>query len=245
MSDERTYDDDEIRDIFDRATRLDDDDAGAASPTSGAPSGHGMSLAELQQIGLEAGIDPSAVARAAAQLEVATVGAELPDVTQFGVPVSVGRVVDLPRRLTDDEWDTLVVRLRDLFHARGNVSREGSLRSWSNGNLQVLMEPTRAGYRLRMRSLSSSYRSRLMGGAFLGIGVSTMSAISMLAGATDFRNVVVGVGLMAGIGGVMFGTGVIGVRRWIARRSEQFQQIGARAIELASSPDSGTLPPGR
>lgn len=245
MSDERTYDDDEIRDIFDRATRLDDEDAGPATPASAATTGHGMNLAELQEIGLEAGIAPEAVARAAAQLDVVVPGAESPTVTQFGVPVSVGRIVDLPRRLTEVEWDTLVVHVRDLFHARGTVSREGSLRSWSNGNLQILMEPTREGYRLRMRSLSSDLRGRLMGGAFMGIGASLISAISMLAGATDFRSLIAGVGVMAGIGAVMFGSGVIGSRRWIGARSEQFRRIGAHAIELASTSESGTLPPGR
>ncbi len=244
MSDERHYDDDEIRDIFDRATRIDDENGPLARPSSEAPSRHGMSLAELQQIGIEAGIDPSAVARAAAQLEVAS-AVELPVVTQFGVPVSVGQTVDLPRRLTEMEWDELVVQVRDLFHARGTVTREGSLRSWSNGNLQILMEPTRGGYRLRMRSLNRSMQGRLMGGAFLGLGVSVMSAITMLAGSTDFRSLVAGVGLMAGIGGVMFGSGVIGSRRWIGRRAEQFRLIGARAVELASDPEPKALPPDR
>ena len=244
MSDERHYDDDEIRDIFDRATRIDDEEGPVAPRGSDAPSRHGMSLAELQQIGLEAGIDPSAVARAAAQLEVST-AVELPVVTQFGVPVSVGQTVDLPRRLTDMEWDALVVQVRDLFHARGTVSREGSLRSWSNGNLQILMEPTRAGYRLRMRSLNRGMQGRLMGGAFMGIAVSAISAISLLAGASDFRSLLVGFGLIAGVGGIMFGSGVIGSRNWIGRRSEQFRIIGARAIELASDPDPGALPSGR
>jgi hypothetical protein len=244
MSDERHYDDDEMRDIFDRATRLDDEEVVGERRESGIPSGHGMSLAELQQIGLEAGIDPSAVARAAAQLEVSS-GAEVPTIKQFGVPVSVGRIVDLPRRLAEEEWDSLVVLLRDLFHARGTVSREGSLRSWSNGNLQVLMEPTREGYRLRMRSLSADLRGRLMGGAFMGVGVSLISAITVLAGSSDIRSVFVGVGLMAGIGGIMFGSGVLGSKRWIGRRAEQFRVIGARAVELASTPDPKALPPDR
>jgi hypothetical protein len=244
MSDERHYDDDEMRDIFDRATRLDDEDGVVAPHEPDAPSGRGMSLAELQQIGMEAGIDPAAVARAAAQLEVSS-AVELPTVTQFGVPVSVGRTVDLPRRLTEGEWDALVVQIRDLFHARGTVSREGSLRSWSNGNLQILMEPTREGYRLRMRSLSSDLRGRLLGGAFMGVGVSLISAITLLVGASDFRSVLVGVSLMAGIGGVMFGSGVFGARRWISQRTEQFRLIGASAVELASDPGPEALPPGR
>jgi DNA-3-methyladenine glycosylase II len=37
--------------------------------------------------------------------------------------------------LSDDQWDRLVVDLRETFNAAGIVGREGSLRQWRNGNL--------------------------------------------------------------------------------------------------------------
>ncbi len=241
---ERRYDDDEVRDIFDRASRLDDE--GLRHGSSGAVSrgDTGMSLAELQQIGSEAGIDPALVARAAAQLEVGA-ASELPVIRQFGVPVSVGRVVDLPRRLTESEWDRLVVRLRDLFHARGKVVREGSLRSWANGNLQILMEPTAAGYRLRMRSLSQNGRGKLVGGGALAAAGTVLGAFGGVVGTVgsiDVAGLVLSVGVVGAAALALVGSGIAGLRRWIPLRDSQFRQIGEFAVEMASTDATKELP---
>src|SRR6185295_649166 len=73
----------------------------------------------------------------------------------------------LGRGLTDDEWEQLVVELRDVFKARGRMKSEGTLRQWTNGNLYVLLEPTPTGHRLRLGSLhggaAASIRMGLMG----------------------------------------------------------------------------------
>lgn len=240
MSDDRRYDDDEIRDIFDRATRF-DDEVPARSMERSAATETGMSLSELQQIGAEAGIDPGLVARAAAQLEVGA-SPELPVIRQLGLPVSVGRVVDLPRRLTEREWDRLVVRLRDLFHARGKVLREGSLWSWSNGNLQILMEPTAAGYRLRMRSVNQSSRGQLMAGAALAAGGTMMGAFGALLGTGDFRALILSVGLLGGGGLALAGAGILRLRRWRPLRDSQFREIGELAVQMASIEAPRELP---
>lgn len=232
MSDARRYDDDEVREIFERATELDTPGRITAGGSSTSASS-GMSLAELQAIGAEAGIDPALVARAAADLE--TSGDAVPTIRQFGVPISVGRVVDLPARLSDEDWDQLVVRFRDLFQARGTTVHEGSLRSWSNGNLQILLEPTREGYRLRMRSLSNSVRGRLLGGGFmLGANV-VLSALALLGGG-GLAEVATIFTIIGGGGAALFGSAFFGGRRWRATRDAQFQEIGALAWTLASTP---------
>ncbi len=48
--------------------------------------------------------------------------------TVLGLPIGVARTVDLNRRLTDEEWERLVVQLREVFNARGRTRTEGSLR---------------------------------------------------------------------------------------------------------------------
>ncbi len=107
MTDQRRYRDEEIRKIFDLATRGDD----VGSPPATVPDG--LTLAELQDVGREVGVSPARVASAAAALD----GHQevLPRGRTLGMPTSVGRVVDLPRTLTDDEWELLVAELRATF----------------------------------------------------------------------------------------------------------------------------------
>jgi hypothetical protein len=129
---DRRYNDKEIAAIFRAATD------GPAEPHPEVPRDEGLTLADLQAIGGEVGIAPEAIVRAAQGLDVRR-GASR---TFLGLPLGVARTVNLNRRLTDAEWERLVVQLREVFDARGVTRSEGSLRQWTNGNLQVLLEPT-------------------------------------------------------------------------------------------------------
>src|SRR5918999_400027 len=131
------------------------------------PSGEGMTLAELQTIGSEVGIDPRLVAQAAHALDRAGRSTSR---RFLGLPIGVGRTIDLDRKLTDVEWERLVVDLRDTFDARGTIRQEGSFRQWTNGNLQALLEPTPTGHRLRLRTVKGDAVGWITGGlAMVGI----------------------------------------------------------------------------
>ncbi len=234
MTPERRYDDDEMAEIFNRATRV---DASRSTHTTPSEVGEGMTLAELQEIGAEAGIDPALVAQAAASLRVRAPDAA--PVRRFGVPLSVHRSVDLPARLTDEEWDRLVVRLREVFQAKGVVRREGSLHSWANGNLQILMEPTADGYRLRMRTLSQQIQGRVTGGALMIVGgvsitlFMTLFSMLGLAGGVSFRELLpLLIATLAGT--VLFRSGSVRSATWSERRASQFEEIGAMAVAMAA-----------
>jgi len=89
MTNERRYDESEVHAIFERA---------ATKEPHGLPAARredGMTLAELQDIGVQVGLDPARVARAAAALDAS--GQLMPRGTSWGMPVSVGRVVELER----------------------------------------------------------------------------------------------------------------------------------------------------
>jgi hypothetical protein len=153
---EQRYSDDDVRRIFELAastepTRTED--------TSAAPrsTDEGFTLAELQDIGREAGLEPDRIAEAAAALRSRpgkTVS--LPRQTAMGMPIAVGRILELPRAPTDREWETLVGELRATFRARGRARTDGGLREWVNGNLVVAVEPSETGYRLRMSTLKGN-----------------------------------------------------------------------------------------
>src|SRR5688572_4838999 len=133
MMDERRYGDEEVATIFERAANPQASGGGAVTSTGG------LTLRELQAIGAEVGLAPERIADAAASVEVRR-GAP-PRRTHLGMPVSVGRTIDLPRAPTDHEWEQLVVELRQTFGAHGKQVSQGNLRSWTNGNLHAYVEP--------------------------------------------------------------------------------------------------------
>lgn len=223
---DRRFNDDEVAAIFAKAT-----DAAQASQRQ-LPSSEGLTLAELQAIGHEVGIAPERVAQAVAELDQA--GSETSR-RFLGLPLGVGRTVDLGRRLSDDEWERLVVDLRETFDARGAVRQEGSFRQWTNGNLQALVEPTAAGHRVRLRTMNGGARALMMGGlGMLGVAGAT-SIAAMMAGAGAEIITVAQLGLM---GAGMFAIGALRVPRWARLRRKQMEEVAGRLSQpqLASGP---------
>ena len=139
MADERKYQDDEVREICDPAVGGDR----IGPPT--APVEGGLSLAELQEAGLEVGMKPERIAEAA--LAVDSRRGILPSGRYLGMPISVGRIVELPGPVTDDEWQLLVAEFREIFGSRGRIVSHGGVREWTNGNLHALVEPTATCHR--------------------------------------------------------------------------------------------------
>src|SRR6185437_10244640 len=101
---DRRYDDQEVAAIFRSAAE------GAQAPAQQPPHDDGLSLADLRLIARDVGMSESAVERAAAALDLRVVRS---DRSWLGLPIGVSRSVDLERRLTDEEWERLVVRFRE------------------------------------------------------------------------------------------------------------------------------------
>lgn len=175
MSNERRYHQEEIAAIFKQAAEVQEAAQRKLSPSEG------LTLAELQQIGKEAGITPAFIAQAAAAVDQTSPA--LPSTTYFGLPISVARTVDLPGPFSDEDWEQLVVDLRNTFQATGEIRRDGSLRQWKNGNLQALIEPTESGHRLVLRTRKGSAQPALLGGlALLMLGLTMILAMGFSRG---------------------------------------------------------------
>lgn len=217
---DRRYSDDEVAAIFARAAE------GAPAPPAGAPQSDGLTLAQLQDIGREVGIAPESVAAAARAL-VPAPPRELR--TFLGLPIGVGTTVTLERKLTEDEWEQLVVELREVFNARGTMSGSGGFRQWTNGNLQALLEPTPTGQRLRLRTTNGQLRRMLgVGTAALGFaGVITVAS----AGSGGFANALPGVVSAVAVSAFMFANSALRLPKWARRRREQMEGIAARLAE--------------
>jgi len=222
MTDERRYRDDEIRRIFDLATRGDE-----VSTPSVAPQ-DGLTLGQLQDVGREVGLAPERVARAALSLDAHE--EVLPRRTTLGMPTSVGRVVELPRALTDHEWELLVAELRTTFGAKGHVTSHGSLREWSNGNLHALIEPTESGHRLRMTTRKgSAMELNLVGGVMLLFALLTFVILAAKGDAAARYVIPI---FFALIGSGALATNALSLPRWAAEREEQMEYIASRVKGL-------------
>jgi hypothetical protein len=220
---ERRYSDADAAEIFRRAT-----EAQHATPHALPNSAEGLTLSELQAIGREVGIPADLVAGAARSL--ARNGT--PTSRRFlGLPVGVGRTVELDRRLSEAEWEQLVVDLRETFDARGNLRVEGSFRQWTNGNLQALLEPTPGGHRLRLRTIKGNALGYMtLGLGLVGTGVAL--ALAALVGASNAANAFLP---LTALGLGAFGVGAIQLPGWARRRREQMEAIAARLAGAATA----------
>lgn len=219
--------------IFERATEA------QHSTRRQLPHHEGMTLAQLTEIGEEVGIAPELVADAAQALDH---GAQATTRRLLGLPIGVGRTVDLHRELTDEEWEHLVVDLRETFDAKGRVSSQGSLKQWTNGNLQALLEPTPDGHRLRLRTTYGNARVFMtMGAAFVGF-TGAMMAAAAIAG--DLGQAISSVGTIFLVGVTFFVVGAAPLPRWARTRAKQMEHVarklGAGAADrIEGSSDSG------
>jgi hypothetical protein len=213
----RRFSEDEVAAIFKKATET------QQSRAKLLPSGEGMTLEELQEIGREVGISPALVKQAALSIELA---GNTSSRRFLGIPVGVSRTVDLGRKITEAEWEGLVVDLRETFDAKGVVKHEGSFRQWTNGNLHALVEPTPTGHRLRMRTMKATALGWMSGGVGLGglagiLGI--MSSIGTGGNVSPVEAVQVGV-----FGAAMFAFGALQLPSWARLRRKQMEQVAER-----------------
>lgn len=219
--DERRYRDEEVERIFRAAAAAREDDHRRLPA-----SAEGLTLAELQEIGREVGLPPERIAEAASALDAPAPRRR----TQMGLPVSVGRVVDLPRAPTDREWELLVAELRETFLARGRVRSDGGLRQWNNGHLHAYVEPAEDGYRLRLGTLKGD-AAPLGRAGIVGILVGlVLLVLTLLTGEPAeelFRPL-----LFLLMGGVALGYNAVRLPAWAREREAQMEHVAARARAL-------------
>jgi hypothetical protein len=223
---ERRYSEDEVAAIFEQAAQA------QQTARRQIPPGEGMTLADLQEIGRDVGIPSELVAQAARSMDQAGRPASR---RFFGLPIGVARTIDLNRQLSDEEWEHLVVDLRETFDARGTVRYDGPFRQWTNGNLQALLEPTASGHRVRLRTVKGDARAQMTAGlSMLGVTAAILIAFGVTG---QFAEAWPVTGFLSAIGLGMFGIGAIRLPGWARLRSRQMEAIAGRlALAVKSLP---------
>lgn len=209
---ERRFTDAEAAEIFGRAAELEQMPARSVVPTEG------MTLAQLQEIGREAGLQPELVAAAARYVSRQSAR----KARLLGLPIGVARTVELDRRVDDTEWEAFVARLRQTFDAGGRVRYDGPFRQWSNGNLRVMLEPTASGHRVRFRTENGGALA-MIGTGLTSVGMAgVLSVMSLLTGRAEL---LAGASLAALAGSAMFLSSALRLPRWARLRASQMDAL--------------------
>lgn len=217
-----------MEEIFRRATE--------PQEGTGRPGLHreGLTLEEIQEIGGEVGVPAERIEAAARSLERSP--ASPPKKKRFfGIPIGVGRSVELPRPLTDDEWHRLVGDLRHTFDASGKVREEGRFREWRNGNLRAALEPSGDGERLRLRTEKGSARPGIGVGAGLLGGGAFFALLDFLSGGEMGRDPESMTTLII-VGAVFLAVNLFRLPRWARTRERQMEEVGGRVLDWVGPP---------
>jgi hypothetical protein len=222
---ERRFSDAEIAQIFERAT--------SGHALQGTHAAEGITLAELQSIGKEVGIPAEQISRAA--LSLSSTDAK-PTQRFLGMTTGVGHTVHLARKLTDEEWERFIVEVRETFNAQGTMTTQGSLKQWSNGNLQVSLEPTEAGHRVRFKTVKGN-APWILGAGLLMTAASWVGEVTaVLTGVAHDVGLVASFGVLGAIGIGAVATTALKLPRWVRERNAQMEELGARASAMALKP---------
>lgn len=226
---ERRFSDTEVAQIFERAT--------SGHALQAARAAEGTTLAELQSIGKQVGIPAEQITRAALSLSLSEAK---PTERFLGMTTGVEHVVHLARKLTDEEWERFIVDVRETFNARGTMTSQGSLKQWSNGNLQVLLEPTEAGHRVRFKTVKGNAPVTVSGGLAATAAGMIGEITAVLTGVAHDVGLVASFGVLGAIGIGVAATAALRLPRWARTRKDQMEELGARvsAMALKPPPDS-------
>ena len=226
---ERRFDEAEVAAIIERAANW------SEPRRQPVPPGAGLTLDQIQEIGREIGIAPNVIAGMA---DVVKEGGTTVIERFLGLPLRVERNVKLRRDFSEDEWEQVVADLREIFNAAGVLKEDGSLRQWSNGNLQVVLEVNAISQLIRLRTFKGN--ALVLLGAGLGIcGAATAALVAtFLNNAATDRRLVTVLAVMVVAGAAIVGVTALSLGPWARRRREQMSEVAARVIALDRSQPS-------
>lgn len=247
---ERRFDDREVGLIIHRAAELQQTEVARTDSA-------GMSLAELEQVAREAGLDPALVRRAAREIDEPP-PPRAPRLT--GAPMRIVLERSFDGELSIDDYEPLVGEIRRSIGEPGQVSVLGRTMSWTAAEAASRM------HRGRRRSLTVTLSARhgrttlrieesfgqLAGGVFGGIvggfgGGGTGAAIGVGIGA--LHSVLIATGIMGGFLLVSY-AGARGIFTLVVnRRRQQLEMLRDRLSEqiersLEQQHDDRRLGPG-
>ena len=152
----------------------------------------------------------------------------------MGITTSLEQTFAFSRALSEREWELLVAESRTTFGGMGTHSTSGGLREWSNGTVQMFVEPTATGYRLRMTSAPSAQLVGLAAGAFLLPFGLFLAAVLIAKGDPGFKLFVTAPFILGGA--ATAGLSVMSLPRWAREQESGMARIGGFCAALLAAP---------
>ena len=195
----------------------------------------GLSLADIEQIAAEAGIDPRHVQAAVATFEPRAAD-RWPSL--LGAPTSLHRERTVDREVPTLAFDAMVETIRGDIGSLGQVSTLGRALAWHSGNrqrqLQITVVPRQGRTTIRAQEQFGNAAGGLFGGIVGGVGGGGGgAALGIVAGALGSPLAGLALAALAVGGSFLLArtlyTGLVGRR---ARQLEQLlDQLAAQAAE--------------
>jgi hypothetical protein len=229
----------EVGRILERALKLQDEERRQLPATTA--HGDSTSLAELEELGREVGVEPALVRRAAAELE--TQPRPVETTPWLGVPERIVYERNLPGEATPEALEALVGVLEEVLGEPGQASMVGRTFTWTSFGAEGRRGPhgrqisiviasrdgtTSLRVEERLRPTAGNKFRGLVGG-ISGTGTSLAMGVGMGALHSPLAAVIFS---LVALGGAV-GSARALYRRTVARRTEELGQLVARiALEL-------------
>jgi len=218
-----------------------------AEPSAADPSG--FSLAELEEVAREAGIDPAVVRRAASQLDVSR--SESVSSALAGGPLSIRVEREVPGEYPAERFDTLVPMIQNVSPWQGHAGVVGKSLTWSaradsnTSSLQVLVAAADGRTLIRAEERLGGFVGALFGGVVAGGGVGAGVGIGAGVGAAIGSPLFMfGFPLLI-VGGTYYGARLLyaaHVKKERDRLQTLVDQLAAQASEVIRNHAPGTGP---
>ncbi|HEX7942218.1 MAG TPA: hypothetical protein VF488_10460, partial [Gemmatimonadaceae bacterium] len=230
----RRFNEKEVALIIKRASELQQNETTAESTT-------GMSLAELEQVAREAGLDPELVRRAAADLDT-RVTDQTPN-RFLGAPTVLRLERTIDGEVPTDEYEPMVLEMQRLIGGTSTASTIGRTLQFSltGGNhqhasgrdVQVTITPRNGRTTIRIEERLGPLAGGLFGGLLGGMGGGLTVPVAVIGAALTHSAI-----LATGLGGVVISGSYLLARtiygRIVRGRGEKLHELMSWLVEHAS-----------
>jgi hypothetical protein len=173
VKNDRRFSPDEVEQILKVAARRDGEAAGSGRKE--------LSVADLERIASEAGIDPARIQEAIAELEAKPRG---PIERLLGAPTEIHLQRTLPVSLTPADLEALAVEIRSGAGEVGHVSLVGNTLTWTSASFQrpgagqITISSLGGETSIRMDAFMGQIAGGLFGGIGGGMGVGAGTGVA-------------------------------------------------------------------
>src|SRR6478735_1285284 len=238
----RRYNEKEVALIIKQASELQESASSSESST-------GMSLAELEQIAKETGLDPTLIRRAAADLDT-----RVTDRTPsrfLGAPTTLRLERTIDGEVSPDEYEALVLEIQRTVGGMGSASTLGRTLQWTSAGsgrrrlsgrmVQVTITPRNGRTTIRIEEPVSQVARALFAVSMGGIGMGLMPLVGVGGGVigTNLVGPAAAGAAAIGAGAAFLGGTYLFARTMFARivssRGETLQDLMSRLAEQVAN----------